>query len=95
MGIQKLSAAEHYWSSDPILSVPAVSHVMTRNSFKEITSNLYLNSIETMIGKDKLHKIRPVIDQMNDSIHKAYVHSNKVSVDESMINFKGRSSLKE
>jgi len=44
---------------------------------------------------DKLHKVRPLIEQLNNNICVIYHPSKTLSVDESMIPFKGRSSLKQ
>lgn len=44
---------------------------------------------------DKLHKVRPLVEKLNQIIKTAYRYSNITSIDESMIKFKGRSSLKQ
>lgn len=48
---------------------------------------------------DKLHKVRPIIDDLNvnikKNIKKSYVHSKIISIDESMTLFKDRSTLKQ
>ncbi|XP_049772330.1 uncharacterized protein LOC126157400 [Schistocerca cancellata] len=44
---------------------------------------------------DKLHKIRPLITFLNNTIPKPYTASKVLAVDEGMIPFKGRSSLKQ
>ena len=100
MGIHKLPELKHYWVSDPILGVPAVSRVMGSKRFKKITEALHLNDNETNLphndpGYDKLHKVRPLIDMLNKVIGDVYDSSNAVSVDESMIPFKGRTTLKQ
>lgn len=45
--------------------------------------------------KDKLYKLRPFIDMLNLKFKSVYKGSREFSVDESMILFKGRSSLKQ
>ena len=50
---------------------------------------------ELILTNDKLHKVRPLIDDLNKSISGAYSSSICVSIDESMIPFKGRSLLKQ
>lgn len=44
---------------------------------------------------DKLHKVRPLIEKINANAKKAYSYSEALSIDESMIPFKGRSTLKQ
>ena len=46
-------------------------------------------------NKDKLYKLHPLINSLNDNFIKLYNVSRQVSIDESMILFKGRSSLKQ
>lgn len=100
MAIHVLPQLKHYWSSDPLLGVPAVSKVMTAERFKKITETIPVNDNEKNLPKtdeyhDKLHKLRPMIDQMNEALGSAYKPSNCVSIDESMIPFKGCSTLKQ
>ena len=44
---------------------------------------------------DKLYIVRPVIDALQKNCLKCYDPDDVMSVDESMISFKGRSSLKQ
>lgn len=44
---------------------------------------------------DKLYKIRPVLNKLCKTFKECYYPSKCVIVDESMIKFKGRSSLKQ
>ena len=44
---------------------------------------------------DKLYKLRPMINQLNSNFVKLFNVSHHVSVDESMILFKGRSAIKQ
>lgn len=100
MGIHQLPALKHYWSSDPFLRVDSVAKVMTANRFKKIIENLHCNDNETQAPKsspnhDKLHKVKPLLDLLNQNVRKVYRPSGVVCVDESMIPFKGRYVLKQ
>jgi len=46
-------------------------------------------------GYDKLYKFRPLIDKLNQEFHRQCVATSSQSIDEAMILFKGRSSLKQ
>lgn len=88
---------KHYWSTAKDLHVQAVSEVMNRDRFSEILSNIHIND-NTAIpvnNKDKLYKLRPMIDSLNQTFFDAYHGTHELSVDESMIRFKGRSTLKQ
>ena len=97
MSYHKLPSWTHFWNTDPDFNVPFVSAVMRRNRFGQILSNLHVNdNAATPDGnKDKLYKLRPLIDMMNNNYVKLYNVSQKLSVDESMILFKGRHSIKQ
>lgn len=94
MGIHQLPELKNYWSTDPILNVQSVARVMTAKRFKKITETLHVNDNSTnpprgQPGHDKLHKVRPILSQLKDSICKAYEPSSTLSIDECMIAFKG------
>lgn len=100
MGIHVLPAACNYWSSDPILNVHSVSNVMTVSRYKKIVENLHCNDNSKFPSKnhpqyDRLYKLRPIITMLNAKCQKCYVPSHTLSVDESMVPFKGRTTLKQ
>lgn len=100
MGIHRLPSLVCYWSSDPILRVDEVARVMTADRYKKITQNLHCNDNKNLLPKshkqhDKLHKLRPLIETLNENIGKVYRPSSFVVIDEPMIAFKGRSMLKQ
>ncbi|XP_015376727.1 PREDICTED: piggyBac transposable element-derived protein 2-like [Diuraphis noxia] len=68
MGYHRLPSWKHYWSCAPDLSVPFVAATMTRNRFDLILTNLHLND-NTLIpkdNKDKLYKLKPLINYLNE-----------------------------
>lgn len=102
MGIHRLPSTDHYWSSDPALRVDVIADTMPAKRFKKIVENIHLNDNATQVPRsdpayDKLHKIRPIVDMLNSVISntKIYKPSSFVSVDESMVPFKGRSAIKQ
>lgn len=97
MGYHKVPSYKHYWSTANDLNVPVVSDVMSRDRFSEILSNIHVNDNTTIPvnNKDKLYKLRPLIDSLNKTFTEAYHGTRELSVDESMIKFKGRSTLKQ
>lgn len=100
MGIHPLPRLENYWSSDPLLGYKGVYEVMNSKKFKKITEALHCNDNTQCPPRDspdydKLYKLRPVIDFLNEKLSNIYKSSSCVSIDESMIPFKGRSSIKQ
>ena len=97
MGYHTLPSLRHYWSTDPHLGLPLVYHTMTRNRFASILSNLHINDNDQIPkdNKDKLIKVRPLISSLNEKFRTHRLPGQYLSVDESTIKFKGRSSLKQ
>ncbi|XP_049782654.1 piggyBac transposable element-derived protein 4-like [Schistocerca cancellata] len=100
MIIHQLPEAASCWSSDPYLNVNAVSNVMTLAHYKKIIENLQCNDnlfqpAANDPGYDKLYKIRPLISALNKNCSKVYHPSTSLAVDESVVAFKGRTSLKQ
>lgn len=100
MGISRLPAIRCYWSSNCQLHNSYISSVMPLNRFFAILSHIHLNDNLSMPQKgepnyDKLYKLRPLLDMLSENFIKFYKPSEKQAVDESMVKFKGRSTLKQ
>lgn len=92
MAIHKLPTLELYWCPDPDLSikVDSIASVVTRNRFLKITSILHLNDNFPHFPKvdpkhDKLHRVRPVVEALNESIKAVYKLSNLSAIHKLMI----------
>ncbi|CAB3247092.1 unnamed protein product [Arctia plantaginis] len=100
MGVHPLPNIDLYWSTDPFFCVREIADVMTVKKFKMIMKNLHLNDNTKMPQRgepeyDKLYKIRPLIAAMNTAFQKGARNSSSQSIDECMVKFKGRSTLKQ
>ncbi|XP_049780398.1 piggyBac transposable element-derived protein 3-like [Schistocerca cancellata] len=97
MGYHKLPSWKHYWSACDDLGISIVKRCMSRDRYDFILSNLHLND-NTKIPErntDKLYKIRPPLTALNKQFMSIYRGTRELSIDESMIVFKGRSSIKQ
>ena len=97
MAYHRLPAWKHYWNTSKDLHVLIISKCMPRNRFEEILKYLHCNdnSIIPQDNKDKIYKIRPLANTLNRRFKVCYETTRRISIDESMILFKGRSSLKQ
>ena len=97
MGYHEVPLWKDYWKSEPDLMVPFISDAMPRDRFLQILSNIHINDNNAIPqgNKDKLYKLFPLINSLNDNFIMLHNVSRQVSIDESMIIFKGRSSLKQ
>jgi len=100
MGLHGLPKFRLFWSTDPLFRVQPVADVMTRQRFTKLLCNLHLNDNSTALPRgdpqyDRLHKIRPLLTEMNRRFQTEAVSSSSQSIDEAMIRFKGRSSIRQ
>ena len=70
---------------------------MSGRRFELILKFLHLNNGQEQpstnsVNYDKLYKLRPVLDKIIKNFKQAYIPNQQLSVDESMIGFKGRLS---
>ena len=95
MGIHSLPCVEMYWSTDDRLGVPGVKNVMPLKRFKKLEQYLHVVDNNTADGNDRLHKIRPLIDMANRTFLQSYKPEKEIAIDEAMVPFKGRSTLRQ
>jgi hypothetical protein len=100
MGIKPLPCYRDYWSSAPDLHDNYISKLMPVNRFGWLLSNIHINDNTTAAKRgepnfDKLHKARPFLTTLSEKFKNNFQPNEIMAVDESMIKFKGRSSLKQ
>ena len=91
MGIKRLPSYRDYWSSNPQLNDAYISSSVR---------NLHLNDQTKEPKKgdanfDKLYKIRPFIEKISETYLHYYDPSREQSIDESIVKFKSRSTMKQ
>jgi hypothetical protein len=92
MGIIRLPEYTDYWSSKSLLNIISIKELMSRDRFKQISRYFHINSPSQESSTDKYTKIRPALDMILFFSQKNYVPSQMLSIDESMIGFKGHHS---
>ena len=100
MGIVRLPALDDCWRTDPYLHYDPIASRITRDRFRDIRRYLHFVDNDSLPspgtpGSDRLAKIRPLFNYVNGQCLKVYNPSRDVSVDEAMVKFQGRSSLKQ
>ena len=73
----------------------AVSSLLSRNRFDEITQNLHLADNPNLEKEDKFAKVRPLIDKLNEQCLANYLPEQSVNIDESMVPYFGRHGCKK
>ena len=100
MGMKRLPSYRDYWSKKPDFHDYFISSLMTVNRFGWLLSHIHFNdnSVQPKRGEqnyDKLYKLRPFLTEISKTFSKNYHARQKLVIDESMVKFNGRSSLKQ
>ena len=100
MGIVKLPSLDDYWKKDLHLHYDPVASRITRDRFRDIRRYLHFVDNDTLPppgtpGSDRLAKVRPLFEAVNSKCRTLYQPHRDVAVDEAMLKFQGRSSLKQ
>ena len=97
MGINQLPALVDYWKKSSIFRyADRISH----DRFLQILRNLHFVGNSTLLniadpGYDRLCKVRPIITVVQQACRLSFNGRQNQSIDEAMIAFKGRSSMKQ
>eukprot|EP00795_Rhopilema_esculentum_P009876 gene9876-18464_t len=100
MSIVNFPSFGQYWSKKSVFGNSFISNLMSRNRFQKINEYFHVADRTTMPPKssphfDKLFLVRPVLDAARKNCLKAYNPHKCFAIDEAMIKFRGRSSLKQ
>ena len=94
-GYVSLPSRRMFWEQSDYVANAAVSSMMSLNRFKEILRYLHFaNNLNLPLG-DKMAKVRPLFDMMNERYMKFRPVEQDLNVDQSMIPFFGRHSAKQ
>lgn len=100
MGLSTVPSMRLYWSEDENFHKKRISDIMPLKWFLKIIRFLYLNDNTKMPSRDslefdKLYKLRPMIKHLSTVFPKIFSPSRFMLVDESMIAFTGRTTMKQ
>lgn len=83
------------WSRKSIYYHPVFGRTMSRNRFEAILQNLRFVDHATIDSNDRLYKVRPIIEQLRENIKKTIIPERNLSLDESMIPWRGRLAFRQ
>jgi len=100
MGVVRKPKIASYWSTDFTMNTPVFPGVMKRNRYQLMLRFWHLNDNDRCPppdspNTDRLYKIRPVVDHLFEKFQTTYAVGREVSVDESLLLWKGRLSFKQ
>ena len=100
MGINKKPEIRDYWNRDPKMFYSPIADRISRDRFEGIIRYLHFVDNSNLPMRDhpsfsRLQKVQPVLSIIKKSMSQAYSPHCQLSIDEAMVPFKGRSSMKQ
>ena len=91
-GIIQKPTLGHYFSRNRLVATPVFFEIMTEKRFFLLLKFLHFSDNEAYDGQTppKLYKIQPVFDHLVRKFSEAYIPADKLSIDESLLLWKGR-----
>jgi len=101
-GIIQKPHLDMYWSKKPLLATPVVGSVMARNRYQLLLRCLHFVDNDTLSqtqysnsSEKSFRKIQPFYDSLVKQFRTAYVPKQDIAIDESLMLWKGRLSMKQ
>lgn len=98
MGIVRQPRMRDYWKNDPLFKIQGISSSMSRNRFLIILRALHFSrnpEANQPKPEDRLYKIRSIISFFNKNMTEVFSPGCELSLDESMVLFRGRLIFKQ
>ena len=99
MGIVRKPAISDYWSTNPLLKGSVYNNVMPRNRYQTILRFLHFADNSQYDpndpDRDRLYKVRPLVDLLVSKFKIAYTPEKNISIDEELLLWKGRLVFKQ
>ena len=97
MGVVSLPHTSHYWDTNELFNNSYVSSRMSRNFYKMLNSSIHLTQKEMNKSDenyDPRYKLGKLIDMLNKNFSKYYNCDQQISIDETMVGYKGNNTMK-
>ncbi|XP_066258244.1 piggyBac transposable element-derived protein 2-like [Euwallacea similis] len=96
-GYHTLPSERDYWSDEDDLGQSIVKNALSRNAYLEIKSLIHFADNTKALDNrtDKYFKIRPLMEKMQTNFKKFGVFQENLSIDEMMVRYYGRHSMKQ
>jgi len=92
MGLKKYPKQNDHWSTDPLFVDPKISGIMPRDMFNTLKCAFHADD-NNLISSNPFAKIRTIIEHLNKKFKQFYTLDQKISIDETMIAFRGHSGF--
>lgn len=93
-GYHTVPSEADYWSNQQDLHLDVVSKVMSRDTFQQIKKYIHLADNYNLPAGDKAAKVNELYQMLNKSLQQFGIFHSNLSIDESMVPYHGRHSMK-
>ena len=91
MGLVQMPQLNHYWNSSRLYGLEIVRSAMPRERFELLLKFLHFsNNNNKDSNQDRMFKLKPLSDLLKERFSSVYIPGSVVSIDESMIPWRGR-----
>jgi hypothetical protein len=96
MGVSPVPQMRLYWSKNPLYEKEMIKKAMHRERFEMLLKCIHFhNNEDIVIEETKLGKISNLINRLNDIFQNVLMPDESVVIDETMVPFRGRLSIRQ
>jgi hypothetical protein len=96
MGLVKMPKVDYYWSKSKLYGSEVIQNTMSRDRFELLLKFYHFsNNEKKQADQDRLFKLKPLLDLLKDRFKSIYVPGSTISIDETMVPWKGRLLFKQ
>ena len=98
MGIVRLPAIRDYWRTNEAFHYRPIADRISRTHFLQLHRFLHFVNNEKLPADNnysKIQKVKPILTYLSNISDKLFTPGRDIAIDEAMVKFKGRSSLKQ
>ena len=96
MGLVQMPEIDYYWSKSKLFGFEVIQNTMSRDRFELLLKFFHFsNNQEAHADQDRLFKLRPLLDLLRTRFKSIYVPGSVISIDETMVPWKGRLLFKQ
>ena len=96
MGLVRMPKLKYYWSSSPLYGSQIIQNTMSRERFESLLKFWHFsNNNDKNSNQDRLFKLKPLLDLLKERFSSVYIPGSIISIDESMIPWRGRLLFKQ
>jgi hypothetical protein len=94
MSLIRKNSIRDYRSTDPLIATSIYGKIISRDRFLQILSALHFNDNDTADKNNKLYKLSPVLDFLQQRFRSIFRPFQDLCIDESLVLWKGRLSFR-